>query len=167
MNINRPPIITAYLGLGSNLASPVEQIKSARFAITTIQGVEELTFSSLYNSLPMGHKDQPNYVNAVMAISTELSALDLLHSLQQIENAHGRTRTCERWESRTLDLDILMYGNQCINLPELIVPHQGIVDRAFVLYPWHEIAPNLTIPEIGNLSELLANCSTEGLKRLD
>jgi 2-amino-4-hydroxy-6-hydroxymethyldihydropteridine diphosphokinase len=162
-----PSSITAYLGLGSNLASPVEQIKSARFAIAALDGVKELAFSSLYHSLPMGPKDQPDYVNAVMAIATELSVLDLLHKLQSIESAQGRTRTGERWGARTLDLDILMYGDQCIDLPELTVPHPGIVERSFVLYPWHEIAPELTIPGRGSLAELLAACPLAGLKKLD
>ena len=84
-----PPVI-AYIGLGSNLVDPIVQIKSARIAVAAIEGVQELTFSSLYHSLPMGPQDQPDYVNAVMGVVTELSAMDLLRSLQHIENDHGR-----------------------------------------------------------------------------
>jgi 2-amino-4-hydroxy-6-hydroxymethyldihydropteridine diphosphokinase len=167
MTISKSPVVTAYLGLGSNLASPLEQLKSARAAIAATVGIKERAFSSLYHSLPMGPQDQPDYVNAVMAIDTELSVLDLLQSLQVIENAHGRCRAGERWGARTLDLDILMYGDQQIDLPMLTVPHPGIAERSFVLYPWHEIAPELSIPGKGQLADLLANCSLAGLKRLD
>jgi len=160
-------LTTAYLGLGSNLASPAEQIKSARAAIAAIPGVRELAFSSLYHSLPMGPKDQPDYVNAVMAIATGLGVLDLLRQLQAIESAQGRKRTGQRWGARTLDLDILMYGGQRIDLPELTVPHPGIGDRPFVLYPWFEIAPELIIPGKGPLSELLARCPEDGLTKLE
>ncbi len=165
--MNDHTLTTAYLGLGGNLAAPAEQIKSARAAIAAIPGIKELAFSSLYHSLPMGPKDQPDYVNAVMAIATELGVLDLLHTLQAIESAHGRKRTGERWGARTLDLDILMYGDQRIDLPELTVPHPGIGGRAFVLYPWYEIAPELIIPGKGCLSELIAHCPKNGLTQLD
>ncbi|MDD1636815.1 MAG: 2-amino-4-hydroxy-6-hydroxymethyldihydropteridine diphosphokinase, partial [Methylococcaceae bacterium] len=105
------PII-AYIGLGSNLAKPVVQIKSARIAIASLAGVQELAFSSLYHSLPMGPQDQPDYVNAVMGVATDLLPMELLRSLQHIENEHGRVRKAERWGARTLDLDILIYGDQ-------------------------------------------------------
>lgn len=167
MNQSTPPVTIAYLGLGSNLSSPVVQLKSARLAIADISGVDELAFSSLYHSSPMGPQDQPDFVNAVMCISTGLPVLDLLSKLQEIENAHGRQRTGPRWGARTLDIDILMYGDQCINLPGLTVPHPGIVERSFVLYPWHEIAPELSIPGKGSLAQLLADCPLAGLKRLN
>ena len=111
------PVI-AYIGLGSNLAEPVVQIKLARIAIAAIPGVKELTFSGLYHSLPMGPKDQPDYVNAVMAIATGLLPMDLLRSLQAIENDQGRIRKGERWGARTLDLDILIYGDLIIDQPD-------------------------------------------------
>jgi 2-amino-4-hydroxy-6-hydroxymethyldihydropteridine diphosphokinase len=158
--------VTAFIGLGSNLATPRQQIIGARTAITAIAGIQELAFSSLYQSAPMGPKDQPDYVNAVMAISTALSPLELLKALQQIEQEHGRVRTGERWGPRTLDLDLLLYGDQQIQLPDLIVPHVGIADREFVLYPLYEIAPDLTVPGKGSLSDLVANCPLRGLQRL-
>lgn len=158
---------TAYLGLGSNLASPMAQIKSARAAIAASPEIDELAFSSLYRSSPMGPKDQPDYVNAVMAIATRLDVLELLHQLQAIEIIQGRERTGQRWGARTLDLDILMYGDQRIDLPELTVPHPGIVERPFVLYPWFEIAPDLAIPGKGPLKELIAHCPKDGLTQLD
>jgi 2-amino-4-hydroxy-6-hydroxymethyldihydropteridine diphosphokinase len=160
-------LVTAYIGLGSNLANPALQIKSARTAIAAIAGVKELAFSSLYHSLPMGPQDQPDYVNAVMCIATSLPSMDLLHGLQRIENDQGRVRKAERWGARTLDLDVLVYGDQIIELPDLTVPHVGIAERAFVLYPLYEIAPQLIVPGKGNIADLLAKCPMNGLKRLD
>ncbi|MDP3875472.1 MAG: 2-amino-4-hydroxy-6-hydroxymethyldihydropteridine diphosphokinase [Methylobacter sp.] len=159
--------VTAYIGLGSNLANPAEQIKAARAAIADIAGVQELAFSSVYRSPPMGPQDQPDYVNAVMAIATELPPIDLLRCLQQIENEQGRVRKAERWGARTLDLDVLIYGGQEINLPDLIVPHTGLAERAFVLYPLFEIAPQLIVPGKGAIAALLADCPRNGLERLN
>lgn len=157
--------ITAYIGLGSNLADPVAQLKNARSAIAALTQVEELAFSSFYHSPPMGPQDQPDYMNAVMAIATDLAALDLLHCLQKIEQKQGRVRN-RRWGERTLDLDLLLYGDQQINHPDLIVPHVGISERAFVLYPLQEIAPALVIPGLTSMDKLLANCPLAGLKKL-
>ncbi|MGR8933211.1 MAG: 2-amino-4-hydroxy-6-hydroxymethyldihydropteridine diphosphokinase [Gammaproteobacteria bacterium] len=158
--------ILCYIGLGSNLAGPVEQIIQARAAIQQLCGIKEQAFSSLYRSKPMGPQDQPDYVNAVMAIKTNMPPLELLSALQTIETQQGRVRTEERWGARTLDLDILLYGDRQFDMPELTVPHRGIAERAFVLYPLHEIAPDLTIPGLGALSGLLVHCSCVGLQRI-
>ncbi len=166
MNISAPET-TAYIGLGSNLHSPVDQIKSARVSIGAIAGVEELVFSNLYTSAPMGPQNQPDYINAVMAVTTTLSAMDLLKELQAIERSQGRIRGDQRWCARTLDLDLLLYGDAEINLPELTVPHPGIADRPFVLYLLHECVEDLLIPGKGKLSDLLAQCPIDGLRRLD
>jgi len=155
----------AYIGLGSNLAQPVEQIKAARLAIASLESVEELAFSSLYKSPPMGPPEQPDYVNAVMAIATTLSPESLLQCLQAIENSQGRVRGI-RWGARTLDLDILLYDDLQIQLPYLTVPHVGIAERAFVLYPLFEIAPELTVPGLGSLAELRDKCPRDGLERI-
>jgi len=167
MKTTETDLVTAYIGLGSNLASPVEQIKSARTAIAATVGVEELAFSSLYRSLPMGPQDQPDYVNAVMCVATSLPPMDLLHRLQSIENAQGRVRKGERWGARTLDLDLLIYGDRKIEVPDLTVPHAGIAERSFVLHPLYEIAPQLVVPGKGNIADLVAKCPLNGLKRLD
>ncbi len=159
--------ITAFIGLGSNLASPAMQIKSAHEAIAALPSIRELAFSSLYHSAPMGPQDQPDYINAVMAIETALSPSALLNDLQHIEQTHGRIRQGQRWGARTLDLDILIYGEQLIELPDLTIPHSGITERAFVLYPLFEIAPLLKIPGKGTLADLLTDCPLGGLKRLD
>ncbi len=158
--------VTVYIGLGSNLADPIGQIMSARTAITQIDRVRELAFSSLYHSAPMGPQDQPDYVNAVMSITTDLLPIDLLRCLQGIENDQGRIRKEQRWGARTLDLDMLLYGMQCIELPDLKVPHPGLAERAFVLYPLSEISPHLQVPGKGNIADLLASCPTNELKKV-
>lgn len=156
-----------YIGLGSNLEEPAEQVKQARLSLTKQAHITELGFSSLYGSPPMGPQDQPDYVNAVMRIDTDLSAIEVLKLLQTIENTQGRIRTDERWVARTLDLDLLLYANQEINLPDLIVPHCGLSKRAFVLYPLHEIAPvGLFVPGQGFVSELILHCPMNGLEKL-
>ena len=157
--------ITAYIGLGSNLSEPIQQLKQARVAIAALSQTQEIAFSSFYQSPPMGPQDQPDYVNAVMAIATALSALDLLHALQAIENAQGRIRN-RRWGERTLDLDILLYGEHLIQHPELIVPHTGLRERAFVVYPLQEIAPTLIVPSLGSIQTLVHHCPLAGLKKL-
>ena len=166
MNNQSNQSITAYIGLGSNLDSPIAQIRSARLAIKALDNVKETAFSSLYASNPMGPQDQPDYVNAVMAVTTSLSPSDLLHALQAIELEHGRVRGVQRWGARTLDLDLLLYGDQQIDTEELTVPHKGIAERAFVLYPLNECNPNLVIPGKVKLSDLLTNCPLAGLRRL-
>ena len=160
------PVI-AYIGLGSNLDEPVAQIKSARTAIVLMPDVQELAFSSLYHSSPMGPQDQPDYVNAVMCVATGLSPMDLLRCLQNIEQEHGRVRKGERWGARTLDLDVLIYGDQEIDLPDLNVPHKGLAERSFVLYPLFEIAPQLLVPGMGPIADLIAKCPLYGLRRLN
>lgn len=159
-------LVTAYIGLGSNLADPLHQLNSARAAIAALPAVTELGFSSFYHSPPMGPQDQPDYVNAVMAIATDLPALALLQHLQTIEQQQGRVRLGTRWGARTLDLDLLLYGDKTLNFPDLIVPHVGIAERAFVLYPLREIAPALTIPGLGTLADLIAHCPLAGLKKI-
>lgn len=163
--LSTEPVI-AYIGLGSNLQQPVAQLHAARASIVAHTEIEERYFSSLYQSPPMGPQDQPDYVNAVMAISTTLNPLDLLSFLQRIENHQGRVRQEQRWVARTLDLDILLYAQQCINLPHLIIPHIGLAERAFVLYPLYEIAPELVIPGKGLLAHLVEHCPRNGLIRI-
>jgi 2-amino-4-hydroxy-6-hydroxymethyldihydropteridine diphosphokinase len=167
MNGVSPQTLTAFIGLGSNLESPIAQLKSARLAINALDNVQELAFSSLYASTPMGPQDQPDYVNAVMCVATSLSPLDLLHALQAIELEHGRVRGVQRWGARTLDLDVLVYGDQQIESPELTVPHTGIAERAFVLVPLSDCDADLLIPGKGKLSDLLRNCPSTGLRRLN
>lgn len=155
-----------YIGLGSNLCNPLYQITTARAAIEQLPAVKRMAFSSLYRSPPMGPADQPSYINAVMAVRTGLTAVALLAKLQQIEAAQGRVRTGERWGPRTLDLDLLLFGEERIAIPDLTVPHADIAERAFVLYPLAEIAPDLVIPGAGKLSDLIERCPLNGLQRI-
>jgi 2-amino-4-hydroxy-6-hydroxymethyldihydropteridine diphosphokinase len=157
------PWIPVYVGLGGNLDDPQERLRSARRAIGEIPGVRETAFSSLYRSAPMGPADQPDYVNAVMAIETRLPALELIARLQAIELAYGRVRNGQHWGPRTLDLDILLFGQESIASELLTVPHPGIPHREFVLYPLQEVAPGLEIPGLGPLEELVRQCPRRGL----
>ena len=159
--------VEVFIGLGSNLGSPLEHIHNARLAINDLSEVEEIGFSPLYSSSPVGPQDQPDYVNAVMHVKTSLSATDLLKELQGIENSHGRERLV-RWGARTLDLDILLYGQQTISEYNLQIPHPELPKRAFVLYPLADIAdPELVVPGMGRLNELLSACPAVGLFRME
>ncbi|MFO7604106.1 MAG: 2-amino-4-hydroxy-6-hydroxymethyldihydropteridine diphosphokinase [Gammaproteobacteria bacterium] len=154
-------MVTAYIGLGSNLDHPQTQLRQAIDAIAVLPGCRRLALSSLYRSRPLGPQDQPDYINAVMAIETTLAPLALLDELQAIEQAQGRVRGAERWGPRTLDLDLLLYAAEEYDAPRLKIPHPGLHERSFVLYPLYEIAPALVIPGRGALVELLAHCRND------
>ena len=156
-------MITAYIAVGSNLADPVSQ---ANLAIETLKNLPRSTFiatSQLYSSTPMGPQNQPDYINAVVAIQTELTPIELLDCTQKIELEQGRVRKDERWGPRTLDLDIVLYGNEVIDSERLTVPHYGMKEREFVLYPLAEIAPSLQLPDGTELTELLKIVDKNGL----
>lgn len=157
----------AYIGLGSNLQQPIEQVRQALHALGQIRDTQLLAASRLYRSTPMGPQDQPEYINAVAALATNLNALALLAALQAIEQAQGRVRDGRRWGPRTLDLDILVFGDEIINQPTLQVPHPGLHQRNFVLYPLQEIAPDLVIPGQGALAVLSRQCPPTGLEPVD
>ncbi|HDY8139173.1 TPA: 2-amino-4-hydroxy-6-hydroxymethyldihydropteridine diphosphokinase [Vibrio vulnificus] len=156
-------MITAYIAIGSNLADPVSQAKNAIDALKTLPKSRLLVASQLYSSSPMGPQDQPDYINAVAAIETELTPLELLDCTQAIELEQGRVRKEERWGPRTLDLDIILYGDEVIDSERLTIPHYGMKEREFVLYPLAEIAPNLTLPDGTELSQLLTIVDKNGL----
>ena len=155
-----------YIGLGSNLESPPQQIHKAVTAIEQIPDTRFDRLSSLYRSKPVGPKDQPDYINAVAHIITTLPPGILLGKLQEIEDQQGRTRD-ERWGARTLDLDILLYDDQVINEKNLVIPHPEMHKRIFVLYPLYEIAPDIEIPETGPIKQLLDRVDMNGLQKLD
>ncbi|MEN5031840.1 2-amino-4-hydroxy-6-hydroxymethyldihydropteridine diphosphokinase [Pseudomonas sp. Ps21-P2] len=153
-----------YIGLGSNLADPAEQLREAIKAMGLLPHSSLSGVSSFYvsDSLLPG---QPRYTNAVAALDTSLPPLTLLDALQGIENDQGRERL-ERWGPRTLDLDILLFGDRLIDEPRLKVPHYQMQVRAFVLYPLAELAPGITFADGRALNDLLAQCPFEGLERL-
>ena len=157
-------MITAYIGIGSNLSDPAEQVRKAVLAIAQINKAQITRVSSLYYSRPMGPQDQPDYINAVLALDSELDALSLLDELQSIENQAGRVRKENRWGARILDLDILLYGDQVIENDRLTVPHYGMKLREFVLLPLAEIAPDLLLPDGDNISKLASGIPLNGLK---
>ncbi|AZE96575.1 2-amino-4-hydroxy-6- hydroxymethyldihydropteridine pyrophosphokinase [Pseudomonas orientalis] len=154
-----------YIGMGSNLAAPQQQLRSAIDALAQLPGTTLAGVSAFYQSdslLP----GQPRYTNAVAALDSELAPLDLLDALQAIENAQGRERL-ERWGPRTLDLDILLFGDRLLDEPRLKVPHYQMHLRPFVLYPLAELAPaDLQLPDGKSLSGLLEACPFVGLERL-
>jgi 2-amino-4-hydroxy-6-hydroxymethyldihydropteridine diphosphokinase len=138
----------AYIGLGSNLSEPIKQVQIAIDEIQKIMQSDVIRVSSLYLSKPMGPQNQDDYINAVLALKTTLSPLELLDALQSIETKAGRVRKENRWGARILDLDIILFGNEIINNDRLIVPHYGMREREFVLLPLAEIAPSLIIPSL-------------------
>ncbi len=153
-----------YIGLGSNLSDPKEQIILAIKSLKSIKKSEFQSVSSLYYSRPMGPQDQPDYMNAVVALNTELEPLALLDELQAIENISGRVRKDNRWGARILDLDILLYGQDTIENERLTVPHYGLELREFVLQPLAEISPELILPNGKNILTLSQNIPLNGLK---
>ena len=159
-------MIEVYIGLGSNLALPEKQIKDACVSLAAIPDSAFITCSSLYQSQPMGPQDQPDYVNAVALIETALSPELLLQQTQLIESQQGRIRKGNRWGPRTLDLDMLLFGQQQIDSEYLTVPHAGMKLREFVLYPLFEIAPDMILPCGEKLADLLLTCPLNGLQKL-
>jgi len=162
-------IIRVYVGLGSNLEEPVAQINSALMELDTIEDTQRVAYSSLYQSSPLGDQDhpiQPDFINAVAALGTTLPPHELLHALQTLEQSHGREPNRQKWGPRTLDIDILLYGDEILDDGELIIPHPGLPKRNFVLYPLFEIAPELEIPGNGALEDLMRDCPIQDLKML-
>lgn len=147
---------TAYVGLGSNLDESAAHIRTAFNQLAQLVKTELMAQSRLYRTAPQGPEEpQPDYVNAVAQLATDLSARELLEAFQAIENQHGRDRSVRRWAPRTLDLDLLLYGDEVIDEPGLQVPHLRMAERRFVLRPLLDIAPNLEVPGKGSVRDLL------------
>jgi len=157
--------VVAWIGLGSNLNDPLKQVNTALVALDRLPQSRLLACSGLYRSAPMGPQNQPDYINAVASIETTLSAEGLLDALQRIEQVHQRA-PAERWGPRTLDLDILLYGDENIHTPRLNVPHPGMAKRNFVLTPLAELAPQLSVPGLGEVQALRDILTNEGLERV-
>ena len=155
-----------YIGLGSNLGESQDTLAAALKVLKSNDAIKNIEVSSYYQSKPHGPQDQPDYLNAVAGFETSLDPEVLLDLLQAIEKKYGRVRTGERWTARTLDLDILLYGQQVINTPRLIVPHLWMTRREFVLYPLYELAPDLCLPDGGPLKDYLKKVSDDTLVRL-
>ena len=153
-----------YLGLGSNLSDPLQQIHQAISKISAHSDLNILAYSSLYISQPMGPQDQPEYFNAVLKINTLLKPIALLDKLQAIENITGRVRKDQRWEARIIDIDILLYNNEVIKNDRLTIPHYGLQEREFVVIPLTEIDNQLQLPDGQSIAILAKTIATNDLK---
>jgi 2-amino-4-hydroxy-6-hydroxymethyldihydropteridine diphosphokinase len=155
----------AYLGLGSNLGNSFNYLQNALDALQKHTAITVLAYSDIYQSKPQGPQDQPDYLNAVVQIDTLLSAQQLLHCTQAIENKNLRQRIGQRWGARTLDIDILLYGNEYIQEEYLNIPHPCLCQRSFVLRPLYDIISDLNFPNGKTLQACLANCSADDLHK--
>jgi 2-amino-4-hydroxy-6-hydroxymethyldihydropteridine diphosphokinase len=158
-------VTVAYVGIGSNLDDPAHHVRSALAELDELPHTRVVRQSSLYRSAPMGYAAQPEFVNAVAQLETGLPAERLLAELQEIEARHGRRRSFAN-APRTLDLDVLLYGDAVVDLPALKIPHPRMHERAFVLAPLLDIAPDLSLPQHGPIRSLLASCSEQKIERI-
>jgi len=156
----------AYVGLGANLGEPRQQLTDALTAMSGLPGTRIAGHSSFYRTEPVGHKDQPEFLNAVAALETRLAPGALLEGLQGIERRHGRERSFPN-APRTLDLDLLLFGDEQIARPGLTVPHPRMHERAFVLQPLLELDPAISIPGRGKAGKFLPACGTQRIERID
>jgi 2-amino-4-hydroxy-6-hydroxymethyldihydropteridine diphosphokinase len=154
--------VIATIGLGANLNDPAAQVEYALAELDRLPGTRLLTRSSLYASAPVGYVDQPDFINAVAQVDTSLAPRALLAALLDIEHRHGRERSF-RNAPRTLDLDLLLYGNAHFHEEGLTLPHPRMSERAFVLLPLLEIAPDTVIPGYGRAADWLADCSDQNV----
>ena len=161
-------LVTAYVALGANLGDPVVTVRSAIEALHGIAGTRFLVASSLYRTAPVGLRDQPDFINAACALevsSAVLPAPTFLAALFAIEASFGRVRSVKN-APRTLDLDLLLFGDHCLTSPGLTLPHPRLTERAFVLAPLAEIAPDLAIDGLGRIIDLLAKVAEQRIERL-
>jgi 2-amino-4-hydroxy-6-hydroxymethyldihydropteridine diphosphokinase len=153
----------AYVALGSNLADPAAQVTAALGRLPGIPGTRLIARSRLWASRPLGPQDQPDFVNAVAGLLTQLDARELLGELQALERAMGRTGPVVRWGPRSIDLDLLAMGSDELSGPALRLPHPGVHERDFVLYPLAELAPELWIPGRGRVEALARRVANRGI----
>jgi 2-amino-4-hydroxy-6-hydroxymethyldihydropteridine diphosphokinase len=156
----------AYVGVGSNLEEPRTRVLAAFGRLGQLPLTRVVLTSPLYRSRPLGPIAQPDFVNAVAGLLTQLESGALLDGLRSIETALGRPARHQRWGPRVIDLDLLSYGRERRSEPALTLPHPGIVERNFVLYPLADIAPDLDLPGLGRVTELAGKLTAEGLTRL-
>ena len=157
---------TVYLGLGSNQSDPISQIKNATDLIEKIETSKITKKSSLYESLPVGYLDQPNFINQVISLQTSLSPAELFERFQQIEFQLKRVKKIVNGP-RTIDIDILLFNQEIILTNDLTIPHPRMLDRAFVMIPLLEIEPNILVPKISNLKEILGKLDKKTLTKID
>ena len=160
--------VPAYIGIGSNLNDPAAQVRTACETLAELPDSRLVAVSDLYSNPPMGPQDQPDYVNAVAGLLTTLAPEAMLQALQALEKQQGRVRAKDdRWGPRVIDLDLLVYGGRTISSPGLNLPHPGISERNFVLFPLCDIAPTLVVPGQGTAELLAQRMGDEALQALD
>jgi 2-amino-4-hydroxy-6-hydroxymethyldihydropteridine diphosphokinase len=159
--------IPVYVGLGSNLDDPRAQVERACQMLAAIAETHFVSRSSLYRTPPFGQIAQPEFVNGVAALLTQVAPHEFLARLKQIESSMGRVKPAQRWGPRRIDLDLLVFGAQVIEEAGITVPHPGIAERAFVLVPLADIAPDLYVPRLGRVATLLARVDPSEIVRLD
>ena len=155
-------MISVYIGMGSNLDGPVAQLEQAILTLTNHTELHNIAVSPIYSSKPVGPQDQPDYANAVMHLDTKLSAIALLDLLQSVEQEQRRVRD-RPWGPRTLDLDILLYGDELIATPRLSVPHPYMLERGFVIQPLNDLSPELMLANGRRVQEHLSQLDTSDL----
>jgi 2-amino-4-hydroxy-6-hydroxymethyldihydropteridine diphosphokinase len=158
-------VTIAYVGLGSNLAEPRRQLERALTELDGIEGTRLVKASAFYRTAPVGYAAQPDFLNAVAQVETALAPERLLAALQGIEAGHERSRSFAN-APRTLDLDLLLFGDVVLDTPALKIPHPRMHERAFVLEPLVEIAPGARIPGRGAARELLQSCAGQQVQRI-
>jgi 2-amino-4-hydroxy-6-hydroxymethyldihydropteridine diphosphokinase len=166
MSIDGPRLVPAYVALGSNLDDPRARVEEAFDALGALPATRVVLRSSLYRSPPFGPVEQPEFVNAVAGLLTALEPEALLAELQELEARLGRARPVVRWGPRRIDLDLLVHGTARADGDRLRLPHPGIAERAFVLVPLAEIAPDLEVPGVGRVRALLARVAAAAVERL-
>jgi 2-amino-4-hydroxy-6-hydroxymethyldihydropteridine diphosphokinase len=164
--MNPTPPIQCFLSLGSNLSNPLQQINQAIQSIGLHSKIVVIRTASMYKNPAIGPGKQPNYINTVIEIETLLPCLNLLHFTQEIELEQGRTRTALRWTARTIDIDILLYGDQSISSEELTVPHPRLKERAFVIYPLYDIAPSLKLDKNTSIKDIKSSLCDKKLEKI-
>lgn len=160
--------IRAFVGMGGNIGDVANTLMEAIWALEALPQTSVRSQSDLYRSPPWGRTDQAQFINAVVELQTRLAPSILLDRLIEIEERFGRVRNAdERWGPRTLDLDLLLYGDQTIQVPGLCIPHPHLHERGFVLVPLAQIAPNLDVPGQGRVADLLADIDASAITLID
>ena len=154
----------AYVGLGSNLEDPGRQIERAFTALRSLPESLLVAQSRRYRSRPLGPQDQPDFINAAAGLLTRLDAESLLATLKQLEVELGRELPVRRWGPRVIDFDLLLYGSETRATPVLTLPHAGLLERNWVLYPLKDIAPDLKVPGHGSVAGLAERLGPDGIE---
>lgn len=154
--------VRALIGQGGNVGDVRATLDAATAAIHALPGIAVVARSRFYRTPPWGNTQQPDFVNAAIAVDTDLPAIELLDALLSVESAFGRVRNGERWGPRTLDLDLLAYGDEVFHTERLVIPHPRIPERAFVLLPLADVAADMVLPGQGRVADLLAAVGWDG-----